>query len=104
MANAQKSETDAGDIEKQLKTIRDDISKLTKLMGQVGKDSVNEQTQSVMDEVRDLLDSSKRFAGEKRDQARKTAESVEGYINEKPVQSTIIALIVGLLIGTLSRR
>jgi ElaB/YqjD/DUF883 family membrane-anchored ribosome-binding protein len=104
MANAQKSGTGADDIENQLKTIREDMAKLTKMVGQFGKESVSDQAKGAMDEIREMLETSKRYAGEKRDQAKKTAESVEEYINEKPVQSTIIALIVGLLIGSLSRR
>jgi ElaB/YqjD/DUF883 family membrane-anchored ribosome-binding protein len=104
MANVHKSGTGSEDIENQLKTIRADMAKLTKMVGEFGKESVSEQAKGAMDEIREMLESSKRYAGEKRDQAKKTAETVEEYINEKPVQSTIIALIVGLLIGTLSRR
>jgi ElaB/YqjD/DUF883 family membrane-anchored ribosome-binding protein len=111
MAQASKSETSAGksnvaaaDIEEQIKTIRDDVANLSKLIMQLGEDKVSEAVKTARDEAEELLNRSRRMADEATDRAKKTAGSVEDYIAEKPIQSAMIALLVGFLIGSMSRR
>lgn len=101
---ATKPETKSGDIEDQIKVIRDDVSKLTKLIMELGEDKVSEAVKSARGEAEDLFNKSRRMAGEASDRARQTAGSVEDYIAEKPFQSAMIALLIGFLIGSMSRR
>ena len=101
---ASKSETGTGDIEEQIKVIRDDVSKLTKILMELGEDKVSEAMKTARGEAEDLFNRSRRMAGEASDRARQTAGTVEDYIAEKPFQSALIALLVGFLIGSTSRR
>ena len=98
------SNVKAGDIEEQIKTIREDISRLTQLFVQLGQDNLSRAKEATREEADELLDRSRRVADEATARAKQTAGSVEGYINEKPVQSVIIALLAGIFIGFLSRR
>lgn len=101
---ATKPETEAGDIDEQIKVIRDDVSKLTKLLMELGEDKVSEAIKTARGEAEDLYDRSRRMAGQASDRARQTAGTVEDYIAEKPFQSALIALLIGFLIGSMSRR
>jgi len=101
---ATKSETGTGDIEEQIKVIRDDVSKLTKILMELGEDKVSEAMKTARGEAEDLFDRSRRMAGQATDRARQTAGTVEDYIAEKPFQSALIALLIGFLIGSTSRR
>ncbi len=101
---ATKSETGTGDIEEQIKVIRDDVSKLTKILMELGEDKVSEAMKTARGEAEDLFNRSRRMAGQASDRARQTAGTVEDYIAEKPFQSALIALLVGFLIGSTSRR
>ena len=104
MAQSPKSGPASGDIEQQLKIIRDDVSKLAKLVTELGEEKLSEKTRTARAEVEGLLNRSRKLADDTTDKARKTVGTVEDYISEKPVQATIIALIVGMLIGSFSRR
>lgn len=94
----------ADDIEEQIKTIREDISRLTKLFVQLGQDSVSNVKETAREEADELLNRSRRVADDASARAKQTADSLEGYIGEKPVQSVIMALLAGIFIGFLSRR
>jgi ElaB/YqjD/DUF883 family membrane-anchored ribosome-binding protein len=104
MATSPKPAPTATDVEEQFKTIRDDISKLTTLLKELSKNKVGEARKAAQDEVEGLLKRSKDVAEEATAKAKEAAGSVEDYISEKPVQSALIALLVGIFIGSLSRR
>lgn len=104
MAPPRKTETPVADIDEQIKTIREDISRLTKLMMQLGEDKVSEAKKTVRDEADDLLKRSKHAAEEAAETAKAKVAPIEDYIVEKPVQSALIALLVGIFLGSLSRR
>ena len=91
-------------IEQQIKTIRDDISTLTKLIKGIGEEKVSDAMNSARGRAEQLFSGSRRIAEQASDRTRKTAGSVEDYIAEKPFQSAMIALLVGFLMGTMSRR
>ena len=96
--------SDAGDIEEQIRTIREDVSKLSKLIIGLGEDTLSDAVKTAREEAEELLGRSKRMADDATQRARKTAGTVEDYIAEKPFQSAMIALLVGFLIGSMSRR
>ena len=102
----EKSDSDAtaGNIEEQIKTIREDISRLTQLFVQLGQDNLSGAGKAARDEADELLNRTRRAADDVAGRAKQAAGSMEGYIVEKPLQSAIVALLVGVFIGFLSRR
>ena len=92
------------DLEQQFQIIRDDITTLTRLLREIGEAKAGETRDAAMAEAAELLERSRAALDEGRLKARQATASVEEYIKEKPVQSALIALGVGFLIGLVTRR
>ena len=90
MAQSKQQSATPEDIEHQIKTIRDDISTLTGLLKDLAESKVGEARKAAADEATA--------------KAKQAAGSIEDYISEKPVQATLIALLIGILLGSFSRR
>lgn len=104
MASTRKPAADGSDIEAQIQTIRDDISTLTKLLRDVADNKFSEARETARAEAEDVLKRTRQAAGEASEKAKDSVESIEAYIAQKPVQSTLIALLVGIFIGSVTRR
>jgi ElaB/YqjD/DUF883 family membrane-anchored ribosome-binding protein len=94
----------AQDVEDQMRVIRDDIATLARLMTEIGEGKAGETRDKALAEASALLERSRAAVDEGRARARETAATVEDYIHDKPVQSTLIALGVGFLVGLMTRR
>ena len=70
----------------------------------IARDSKHYAKKVAQDEADDLLKRSREAADEATAKAKEAAGSVESYISEKPVQATLIALLVGFFVGSMSRR
>ncbi len=92
------------DIEQQFRLIREDVTDLAKLIKKVGESKSSEARDAALAEANELLERSRSKLDEGVSRARRAAASVEDYIHEKPVQSALIALGVGFLVGIISRR
>jgi len=92
------------DLERQFQTIRDDITTLSRLMREIGEAKAGENRDAALAEAEALLDRSRAILDEGRSRARAATESIEDHIREKPVQSALIALGIGFLVGMISRR
>jgi ElaB/YqjD/DUF883 family membrane-anchored ribosome-binding protein len=92
------------DLERQFQVIRDDITKLTGLLRDIGEAKAGETRDAALAEAAELLERSRSALDEGRLKARQASASVETYIKEKPVQSALIALGVGFLVGMMTRR
>jgi ElaB/YqjD/DUF883 family membrane-anchored ribosome-binding protein len=55
-------------------------------------------------EAEALLDRSRAILDEGRTRAKEATASIEDHIREKPVQSALVALGVGFLVGIITRR
>ena len=104
MAQSKQQSATPEDIEQQIRTIRDDISTLTGLLKDLAGAKAGEARKAAADEAEDLLNRSRAAADEATARAKQAAGSIEGYISEKPIQATMIALLVGILLGSFSRR
>lgn len=92
------------DIEAQLRQIREDLSTLTRLLGELAGEKTETAKGMALDEAAELVARSRKTAEAARHRAESAAHGIEQYIEEKPVQSAMIALIAGMFIGWLSRR
>lgn len=104
MAQATKRNVTSADVEDQLATIREDVSKLTKLVVEMGKEKVDESTKAAREGADDILSRAKRSAENAARQAKEKTASIEEHIIERPIQSAIVALLIGIFIGSMSRR
>ena len=104
MATTGKTAPGPEDIEAQVAQIRDDVATLTRLLGELAGAKVDEAKGLALDEAEAVIGRARRTAEAARDRAQGAAHSIESYIEEKPVQSAMIALVAGLFIGLLTRR
>jgi ElaB/YqjD/DUF883 family membrane-anchored ribosome-binding protein len=104
MATTAKTAAKPEDIEAQVAQIRDDIATLTRLLGELAGTKVDEAKGFAMHEAEAVIGTARKKAHEARERVQGAAGSIEAYIEEKPMQSAMIALVAGLLIGLLSRR
>ena len=95
---------DTDDIEAQVQQIRADISTLTRLLTEVAGAKAEQTKDIALDQAEELIRKSKARALAAQHQAEDAFHSVERHIEQKPVQSATIALLVGLMIGWISRR
>mgnify|MGYP006273658089 CR=1 FL=1 len=98
------SRRSAADLERQVEALQGDIATLARLMKEIGGDAAKETRDKALAEAAQLLERSQAAMDEGRRRARETAATVEDYIHDKPVQSTLIALGIGLLVGLMTRR
>lgn len=92
------------DLDRQFQLVRDDLATLTRLLREVGEAEAGEKRDAVLAEAAALLEKSRSALDKGRARARHATASVEDHIREKPVQSALIALGVGFLVGMMSRR
>lgn len=104
MAQSSKSGPDTADIEAQMKAIREDVAELSRLMKEAGDAKLGKLSASAKAEAERLVGESKETLEDIEKQVKQTASSVEDYVAKKPLQSALIALLVGLFIGSMSRR
>lgn len=104
MAKAAKPDDAALTIEEQLQTVREDIAKLGKLLGDLAQAKLDDARKGLENEAEGLLGRSQQAASNAAGMATDSLGAIETRIREKPVQSALIALLVGIFIGSLSRR
>ena len=92
------------DVDRQFKIIREDITTLSKLLREIGEEKAGEKRDAALAEAAELLEKSRSTIDEGRLKASAAKTSVEDYIREQPVQSALIALGIGFLVGMISRR
>lgn len=96
--------TSRDDLERQFQIIQDDITTLSKLLRDIGEEKAGEKRDAALAEAAELLEKSSSKIQEGQLKARQAAASIEDYIHKQPVQSALIALGVGFLVGMITRR
>lgn len=104
MATAAKTTPKPEDIEAQVAQVREDIAKLTQLLGQLAGAKADEAKGLALDEAEALIGRARTKAADAKHRVEDTAGSIEHYIEEKPMQSAMIALLAGVVIGLMTRR
>lgn len=104
MATTDKSAPKPEDIEAQVAQIREDIAQLTTLLGSLAGAKADEVRGRAAEEVEALVGRARQRAGDAKHRVEDAAGSIERYIEDKPMQSAMMALLAGLVIGLLTRR
>ena len=96
--------SDANDVKAQIKTLSNDVAELTGLMQKL----VGTTASGLFDAAETKAHQTAERAGDLADRAEALARaevgSLERHISEKPLQSALIALLIGLVFGAMSRR
>lgn len=92
------------DLEQQFDVVREDLVELTRLFRDIAEAKAGEKRDEALAQASELLERSRATLESGKEKARKSALTVEDYINEKPVQSALIALGIGLFVGMMTRR
>ncbi len=91
-------------VEDQIGILRDDVAQLGKLMSELAKDRADRVRGAAAEGAEELLDRSRKAADDATRRARKAVASIEELIEERPVQSALFAFLIGLVVGSMSRR
>jgi ElaB/YqjD/DUF883 family membrane-anchored ribosome-binding protein len=95
---------DLAELQEQLKTIRADVSALADLLKGAAHSKAAEAGKALHEQADDLVRRGKEMTEGATQRARGAVTSIEEQIVEKPVQSALIALFIGIVIGSLGRR
>ena len=104
MADSVKSGAGKEDIEDQIKTIRKDVTELTNLLRSIGVEKLDDVSKAARAKTDEWVQKSKESVHQAGRTVKAKAVTVEDYIIEKPLQAAIIAFLIGLFIGSISRR
>jgi ElaB/YqjD/DUF883 family membrane-anchored ribosome-binding protein len=104
MPTPAKSNSDIADLEEQLKAIRTDVATLADLLKGAAQHKAAETGKAIHEQADDLVRRGRDMAEGATQRAKGAVTSIEEQIAEKPVQSALIALLVGIVIGSLGRR
>jgi ElaB/YqjD/DUF883 family membrane-anchored ribosome-binding protein len=104
MATTGKAAPKPEDIEAQVAQIREDVARLTQLLGEAVGAKAEDAKGRVSEEAEALIGLARKRAHDARHRVEDAATGIEQYIEEKPVQSAMMALLAGIVIGLLTRR
>jgi ElaB/YqjD/DUF883 family membrane-anchored ribosome-binding protein len=95
---------DLESVKEDLAKLRSDIAELTQKLIDMGKSEVGSTRNRIETEARNLVRELRQTLNETGDRGRKTVESVEQLMTEKPLVSLLAAFGLGLLFGKLLER
>lgn len=98
------SRSEPGDLEQQVKTLRNDIASLAEDIKGLAASRAAETSRAVREHVNDLAGQTREMAEGASRHAKSAVSTIEDQIAEKPVQSALVALLIGIVIGSLGRR
>ncbi|MCB1378802.1 MAG: hypothetical protein KDK89_10615 [Alphaproteobacteria bacterium] len=104
MPNAAKPSPEFKDLEDQIKAIRKDLTDLTSLLKDLTGTKAAEAGETIQNEASEFLRKTRHAAEGAAEKAQSAAGTIEKHIIEKPVQSALIALLIGIVIGSWGRR
>ena len=98
------ADPDLAELQEQLKIIRADVSALADLLKGAAHNKAAEAGKALHVQADDLVRRGREVTEGATQRARSAVTSIEEQIAEKPVQSALIALLAGIVIGSLGRR
>lgn len=104
MATSPKAQSTTAEVEDQISQIRKDIAELTAVLSGLVETKASDLKAAAEGEAEHLVQRTREMADAAQDKTREATEALENHIKEKPIQSALIALTIGLVFGMLSRR
>lgn len=102
--SAKKESPTVEDLAAQLDTLRGDISRLTELAADFGRDRAERAGESAQQHAANLRDRAERDAEQLRARASDLADNVEGFMHERPATTIGLAMAFGFLVGMMTSR
>lgn len=102
MATAGSKETE--ELKAQIKTLSDDVGVLTKMLKELAESTASDLGEDVRAKVEEMAERTGKLKRDASAKARAEADSIVRHISEKPMQSALIALLVGIIFGAMTRR
>ena len=104
MSSASTPRPEAEDLQQQLKTLRNDVAGLAETIKGLAASRAADASRAVHEPADDLVGRTREMAEGAPERAKGAVTTLEDPIAEKPVQSALIALLIGIVIGSLGRR
>ena len=101
---AQKEISETEELKAQLKTLRDDVVALTGLLREIGESTAGDFSETIKSKMEDVSRRSAEARDKARERTREQVGALEHQIAEKPIQSALIAFLVGAVLGGMIRR
>lgn len=87
-----------------MKALGSDIAELTGLLQKLAGNTASDLLETAETKARTAAGRAGDLVGQAEERARAEVGSLERHIAEKPLQSALIALLIGLVFGAMSRR
>lgn len=95
---------ESADLERLIGAMRDDITKLTEALTEVFAAKAAGAADAAKEGFEDVLGRGRAAADRIKGEAEEAAESIHRRIEERPLTSILIALVLGFVAGTMTRR
>lgn len=92
------------ELARQFEQLRADVAEMSRLLKRVGLEKADGLREDLESRVGDFEDMGRRHAEELSKSAASLEAEVAAHIREKPLQSLILAAVIGFVFGLLSRR
>ena len=102
MAETRSRDTD--DVKAQIKTISDDVAALSALVREIAASSASDAAETLKGKADDMAGQAREMKDKASRRAREEIGALEQQIVDKPLQSALIAFVIGAVIGALTRR
>jgi ElaB/YqjD/DUF883 family membrane-anchored ribosome-binding protein len=104
MSGATKANADTADLEQQLRALRSDVAGLADLLKNFSSQKAADAGKAINEQADEIIARGREIAGQASERAKGAVTSIEEHIAEKPVQSAIMALLIGIVVGSMGRR
>jgi len=104
MSEAEKGAGTEVELEAQIQRLREDFAEMARLLKSLAGEKAAAAGEAVHGETEAQLRRSREAAENVRATAATAGTAIEDHIAATPVQSAVIALLIGFLLGSLSRR
>ena len=104
LAEVSTSKASADDVADQIATLRNDVSDLTRLIGELGKAKGGDLSDAAKAKVDEIRDSAKTQAAAVSDQAAALQGQANDFVKHQPAAALGIAAGLGFLVGFMGNR
>jgi ElaB/YqjD/DUF883 family membrane-anchored ribosome-binding protein len=98
------SNVQMNDVQRQFKEVTDEVAALADMLKDIAASKGEEARAAAGERLEELARRAQVLAEKAKSRTQSELSSLEQKITEKPVQSALIAFVIGLLLGILTRR
>jgi ElaB/YqjD/DUF883 family membrane-anchored ribosome-binding protein len=92
------------DVQSQFKEVTDEVAALADMLKDIAASKGEDVRAAAGERLEEIARRAQVLAGKARAKTQSEFASIEQKITEKPLQSALIAFVIGLLLGILTRR